>query len=359
MKTRFAIIIILSFAAQALAQQNTVYFYNVPSVFKTPQIDRYVYRDFVGGTRLVGTNFVAGLWYVPGTDPASVDGRISPDRGFQTGVLCPFRVPTTLLPGAWSIPSGASAYFPLNGLAPGQSAVLQVRVWDRVKYPTFPEAVAGGEFGASAPFVYVIPPFDGTPSDYTMEGLRAFSLTEDSRTISVDDLVVSEGSNGVATANFVLRLHGSQTSPVSVDFATQNGTALSGTDYVATNGTATFAPGELTTTVSVALMPDGPPEEDEVFYLNLSNPVNGRLGDTQAACRITEVRIVGLRVDTSVSFNTVANRRYVVERTSNMITWQPVEGATNILGTGSILSVVDQGAGCEGMRAYRARLLEE
>jgi hypothetical protein len=358
MKTCF-IIALLSLSAQAWAQQNTVLFRNNGAIFKTPQIDRLVYRDFVGGTRLVGTNFVAGLWYGPGTDPTSVDGRISPDRGLQTGVLCPFRIPTTTLPGTWNSPSGASAYFPLNGLASGQYAVLQVRVWDIVKYPTFPDAVAGGEFGASVPFVYVVPQFDGTPSDYAMEGLRAFSLTEDSRTISVDDLVASEGSNGVATANFVLRLHGSQTDPVSVDFATQNGTALSGTDYVATNGTVTFAPGETAKAVSVLLLPDGPPEEDEVFYLNLSNAVNGRLGDTQAACTITEVRIVGLRVDTSISFNTVVNHRYVVERTSNMVSWEPVAGATNVLGTGSIISIVDQGTGCEAMRAYRARLLTD
>jgi hypothetical protein len=346
-------VLLASLAVPAWAQVNTVIFQN-RGPFPTPA-DRLVYRDFVGGTKLVGTNFVAGLWFNPGSDAASVDGRIAPDRGVQTGVLCPFRVPTTVQPGTWA---GVSQ-FVLNGVGVGETAILQVRVWDIEKYPTFSDAFVGGEFGASEPFLYMVPQVGAPPSSYYMDNLRAFAMTVDSRTIIVDNLVVAEGSNGVATASFVLRLHGSQTDPVSVDFATQDGTALSGTDYVATNGTVTFAPGETAKTVSVSLLPDGPPEEDEVFYLNLSNAVNGTLGDTQAACTITEVRIVGLRVDTSISFNTVANHHYVVERTSNMVSWEPVAGATNVLGTGSVISIVDQGTGCEAMRAYRARLLTD
>lgn len=348
-------VLLVSLAAPVWAQVNTVYFQNY-GTFPTPA-DRLVYRDFVGGTKLVGTNFVAGLWYNPGTDAGSVDGRIAPERGLQTGALCPFRAPATTLPGTWSTLPGPIRV--LDGVGVGETAILQVRVWDIKKYPTFSDAFVAGEFGASAPFVYMVPQVTSPPSSYYMDGLRAFALTVDSRTISIDDLVVAEGSNGVATANFVLRLHGSQTDPVSVDFATQNGTALSGTDYIGTNGTVTFAPGETAKTVSVSLLPDVPPEEDEVFYLNLSNAVNGRLGDVQAACTITEVRIVGIRVDTSISFNTVTNHRYVVERTSNMVSWEPVAGATNVLGTGSIISIVDQGTGCDAMRAYRARLLTD
>ena len=35
-----------------------------------------------------------------------------------------------------------------------------------------------------------------------------------------------------------------------------------------------------------------------------------------------------------------------------------VAGATNVLGTGNVVSVVDRGRGCTSMMVYRARLLE-
>jgi hypothetical protein len=63
-------------------------------------------------------------------------------------------------------------------------------------------------------------------------------------------------------------------------------------------------------------------------------------------------------VDTSVSFNTVATRRYMVEKATDLVTWRPVPGATNVLGTGGIVTIVDRGSGCQNFALYRARLLE-
>ena len=187
--------------------------------------------------------------------------------------------------------------------------------------------------------------------------IRNFSAPgSDFRHLFVDDILVAEGSNGVVQANFTLTLAQTQSAPVSVDFATQDGTALAGSDYVATNGTVTFAPGELVKVVQVAVTADAPPEPDEIFFLNLSNPVNCLLARTQAVCRITEVRILGLSVDSSVSFNTVSGHNYIVERTRNSLDWEPVPGATNVVGNGDVVTIVDRGSGCQPMQAYRARL---
>jgi hypothetical protein len=98
---------------------------------------------------------------------------------------------------------------------------------------------------------------------------------------------------------------------------------------------------------------------DETFYLELSNVANGLLGKPRGRCTITEVRIAGISLDTTVIFNTVLGRRYVVERTSNTIDWEVIPGATNVPGTGELVSILDRGSGCQGMRAYRARLLIE
>src|SRR5262249_52429265 len=151
------------------------------------------------------------------------------------------------------------------------------------------EAFAAGEYGASTPFAYPVPP-DGSAADrYYMDNLRAFSLTSQGRALTVDDIVVAEGSNGVVQANFTINLTLPQTNVVSLDYSTQDGSALAGQDYVATQGTLTFAPGEISKVVSVNVTADLPPEDDEVFYLNLSNPVHGILTRSQAACTITEV----------------------------------------------------------------------
>ena len=45
--------------------------------------------------------------------------------------------------------------------------------------------------------------------------------------------------------------------------------AYAGRDYVAASGTLTFAPGELTKTITVQIIEDGMPEYDEFFNVRL------------------------------------------------------------------------------------------
>ena len=87
--------------------------------------------------------------------------------------------------------------------------------------------------------------------------------------------------------------------------------------------------------------------------------VNGIIGRPRGNCTITEVRITNINVDVSLSFNRVANRRYMVERSTDFVTLQPVAGATNVLGTGGIVTAIDRGNGCVGSVLYRATVLEE
>lgn len=80
---------------------------------------------------------------------------------------------------------------------------------------------------------------------------------------------------GVATIT-VLRTNGTVGS-VSVDYATTNGTALAGFDYVATRGTLTFGGGVTSRTFTVPIVDDTTAESDETILLGLSNPVGGAL----------------------------------------------------------------------------------
>jgi hypothetical protein len=105
--------------------------------------------------------------------------------------------------------------------------------------------------------------------------------------VLVDDIQVSERT--ATTAVFKVRIFCPRSQTVTVSYATANGTALAGADYVATSGTLTFAPGETEKTVSVTLVRDSVTEPAETFYLNLSNPsANLATPDTQAAARIVD-----------------------------------------------------------------------
>jgi hypothetical protein len=176
---------------------------------------------------------------------------------------------------------------------------------------------------------------------------------------AVNDIVAAEGSNGLFSGTFTVSLVQALEQTVSVNYETRDGTALAGEDYQPANGTLTFNPGERAKTVTVVLTADALPEPDETFYLGLSNPSGGFIIRPEGSCLITEVRVTGLSVDTSISFNTVTNRFYMVEKSGNNLDWQPVPGATNVAGNGGIVTVLDRGSGCAAMTLYRARLIEQ
>ena len=97
--------------------------------------------------------------------------------------------------------------------------------------------------------------------------------------ISVDDVAVTEGDAGTVPATFTVTLAMASSHTVTVDFATADGTAASGSDYVAESGTLTFDPGETSQTVTVAVVGETLDEPDETFFVNLSLPVNAVIVD--------------------------------------------------------------------------------
>ena len=103
--------------------------------------------------------------------------------------------------------------------------------------------------------------------------------------VSINDLVVDE-ANG--TANFVITFNRPSASVVSIDYATQNGTALAGQDYVAQSGTLNFAPGETAKTVKVLLDDDTIHEGPETFSLKLSNLVGATTLDPVGTATIDD-----------------------------------------------------------------------
>ena len=74
-----------------------------------------------------------------------------------------------------------------------------------------------------------------------------------------------------------MSLSGASAAPVTVNYATANGTATAGSDFTAVGGTLTFAPGETTKTFTVAITNDAVFEGAENFQVNLSTPTNATI----------------------------------------------------------------------------------
>ena len=99
--------------------------------------------------------------------------------------------------------------------------------------------------------------------------------------ISVHDVVVAEGNSGTTPATFVVDLSGPSSQTVTCNFATSDGTATAGSDYVATSGTLSFAPGEVQKQVVVLVNGDTVDETQETFFLDISNVVNATVNTSR------------------------------------------------------------------------------
>ena len=99
--------------------------------------------------------------------------------------------------------------------------------------------------------------------------------------ISVHDVVVVEGNSGTTQATFVVALSGAASQTVSCSFATANGTAIAGSDYTATSGALSFAPGEVEKPVVVLVTGDTVDETQETFFLDISNVQNATVASSR------------------------------------------------------------------------------
>lgn len=120
-------------------------------------------------------------------------------------------------------------------------------------------------------------------------GIRTTPVLEPNPTITIGHVTAPEGNSGTTAFSFNVALSstGPTTAPVTVDYATADGTATAGSDYVATSGTLTFAPGVASQTITVNVTGDTTVEPNETFFVNLSNPTNATIASAQGIGTIT------------------------------------------------------------------------
>lgn len=113
--------------------------------------------------------------------------------------------------------------------------------------------------------------------------MTLLTLTDDDPppSVSINDVEVNEGNSGMSVANFTLNLSNVSGKPISLSVSAAPGTASVGTDYNFFQTTVTISPGNPSQNISVPILGDTRFEDDETFFINLSNPTNVTIADGQ------------------------------------------------------------------------------
>ena len=99
--------------------------------------------------------------------------------------------------------------------------------------------------------------------------------------LSIGDARADEGTRSIS---FTVSLIPQSTQAVSVSYDTRDGTAIAGEDYIAVaGGTLSFSAGQTSRTITVTVTNDTLDEDEEMFEVVLSNPVNAGLAASATA----------------------------------------------------------------------------
>jgi hypothetical protein len=104
--------------------------------------------------------------------------------------------------------------------------------------------------------------------------------------VSIGDVSLAEGDAGTTVASFPVTLSAPSGKPISVDYASTDGTATAG-DYTGISASLSFAFGETSKTIDVDVQGDTTYENDETFGVSLSNLVNVAPGTMSATGTLT------------------------------------------------------------------------
>jgi secreted trypsin-like serine protease len=102
--------------------------------------------------------------------------------------------------------------------------------------------------------------------------------------LSAEDGAGTEGGSAAVT----VRRAGTTRKTVTVDFATVDGTATSGSDFWGMAGTLVFEPGDRTQRILIPLFGDGEAEGNETFTVQLSSPVHAEITAATATVTIAD-----------------------------------------------------------------------
>jgi glucose/arabinose dehydrogenase len=122
----------------------------------------------------------------------------------------------------------------------------------------------------------------------TVSTPTTLTATLSTRSISVAGTQLLEGNSGTTNAVVPVTLDKPASRPVTVQWATQDGTATAPSDYTASSGSVVFPAGTTQQTISVPIVGDTTVEPDETFNVHLSAPENANLAVADATVKILD-----------------------------------------------------------------------
>jgi hypothetical protein len=108
------------------------------------------------------------------------------------------------------------------------------------------------------------------------------TIVDDDPVASIKPVVlVAEGDSGTSTANIPVTLASAAVQPTTIGYATDDFSAIGGSDFTGGSGQITIPTGQMTGTISIPILNDRTPEQNEAFYVNLTTTNNGSLSPTK------------------------------------------------------------------------------
>jgi hypothetical protein len=162
--------------------------------------------------------------------------------------------------------------------------------------------------------------FDGTNGkapEYTF-----FTEIPKPVSVKIGNASIEEGNDGQKGISFNVTLSSPSSQTVTINYKTKDGTAKAASDYVAKEGTLSFAPGVKKQTLSILINGDTQLEGDEKFKVLLSAPVNAIIQDSIGT---------GTIVNDDASFNAVSlNAESYSSKLSVTVSPNPATSVANI-----------------------------
>ena len=140
----------------------------------------------------------------------------------------------------------------------------------------------------------------------------------------------NSGFEGMGDAQITVRRLGDTRGSATVNYRTQDGSAIAGKDYKAVSGTLSFAPFAVEKSFNLPILDTGIFEPDKALQLVLS-PGSGVAAFAPPATFVIhkdEVRIQGLKFDGSswaLQFNSDPGSHYILESSPDLVRWELVD----------------------------------
>jgi len=135
------------------------------------------------------------------------------------------------------------------------------------------------------------------PIAVTIENPQVVVTINDNETepsLTINDVTVNEA---LPNATITATLSGPSAFPVTLNYASENNTAIAGNDYSESSGTIQFTVGETTQTFLVPILSDELSENNESFFINFSNISGAQLENNQNQIIITDNGLPSLSIN--------------------------------------------------------------